>query len=30
MGRLPDTEEDVARAEYTVVDVLCGGLEPRA
>lgn len=26
LGRLPDGVEDVARAEQTVVDVLCGGL----
>jgi TetR/AcrR family fatty acid metabolism transcriptional regulator len=27
MGQLPDDDEDVARAEQTVVQVLCGGLE---
>jgi TetR/AcrR family fatty acid metabolism transcriptional regulator len=26
MGQLPDEEEDVKRAERTVVDMLCGGL----
>jgi TetR/AcrR family fatty acid metabolism transcriptional regulator len=26
LGRLPDSEEDVARAERTVVDILAGGL----
>jgi TetR/AcrR family fatty acid metabolism transcriptional regulator len=26
MGQLPDDEEDVKRAERTVVDMLCGGL----
>ena len=26
MGRLPDGDEEVARAERTIVDVLCGGL----
>jgi hypothetical protein len=26
MGQLPDDEEDVKRAEHTVVDMLCGGL----
>jgi AcrR family transcriptional regulator len=30
MGQLPDGEEDVARAERTVVDMLCGGLERAA
>ena len=29
MGQLPDGEEDVARAERTVVEMLCGGLEQR-
>ena len=29
MGQLPGDEADVARAEQTVVDVFCGGLEPR-
>jgi AcrR family transcriptional regulator len=28
LGRLPDSDEDVARAERTVVDVLAGGLTP--
>jgi AcrR family transcriptional regulator len=28
LGRLPDGDEDVARAERAVVDVLCGGLAP--
>ena len=27
MGQLPDDDDDVARAEQTVVQVLCGGLE---
>ena len=27
MGQLPDGDDDVARAEQTVVQVLCGGLE---
>jgi len=27
MGQLPDDDEDVARAEQTVLQVLCGGLE---
>lgn len=26
LGRLPDGDEEVARAEQTVIDVLCGGL----
>jgi TetR/AcrR family transcriptional regulator, fatty acid metabolism regulator protein len=26
MGRLPDGDEEVARAERTIVDVICGGL----
>jgi TetR/AcrR family fatty acid metabolism transcriptional regulator len=26
MGRLPDGDEEVARAERTIVDVVCGGL----
>jgi hypothetical protein len=26
LGQLPDGEEEVARAERTVVDVVCGGL----
>jgi TetR/AcrR family fatty acid metabolism transcriptional regulator len=26
LGRLPDTEEDLARAEYTVVEIVTGGL----
>jgi hypothetical protein len=26
LGQLPDGEEEVARAERTVVDLLCGGL----
>ena len=30
MGQLPDEEEDVARAERTVVELVCGGLEQRA
>jgi TetR/AcrR family fatty acid metabolism transcriptional regulator len=30
MGQLPDAEEGVARAERTVVEMLCGGLEQRA
>jgi TetR/AcrR family transcriptional regulator, fatty acid metabolism regulator protein len=30
LGQLPDGEEDVARAEQTVVEMLCGGLEQRA
>jgi TetR/AcrR family transcriptional regulator, fatty acid metabolism regulator protein len=29
LGQLPDGEEDVARAEHTVVEMLCGGLEQR-
>ena len=29
MGRLPDGEEEVARAERTILDVVCGGLAPR-
>ena len=27
-GRLPDTEEDVARAEHTLVEIVTGGLAP--
>lgn len=27
MGRLPDGDEEVARAERTIVDLVCGGLE---
>jgi len=30
MGRLPDGDEEVARAERTIVDVVCGGLERAA
>jgi AcrR family transcriptional regulator len=30
MGQLPDGEEDVARAERTAVELLCGGLEQPA
>ncbi len=30
LGRLPDGDEEVARAEQTVIDVLCGGLAARA
>jgi len=30
MGQLPDDEEDVARAERTVVELVCGGLEQPA
>ncbi len=30
MGQLPDDEDDVARAERTVVELVCGGLEQRA
>jgi hypothetical protein len=26
MGRLPDGDEEVARAERTIFDVVCGGL----
>ena len=26
LGRLPDGDEEVARAERTIVDVVCGGL----
>ena len=26
MGRLPDGDEEVARAERTILDVVCGGL----
>jgi TetR/AcrR family fatty acid metabolism transcriptional regulator len=26
LGRLPDTDEDVARAERTVVEIVAGGL----
>lgn len=29
LGQLPDGDEEVARAERTVVDVVCGGLAPR-
>jgi TetR/AcrR family fatty acid metabolism transcriptional regulator len=29
MGRLPDGDEEVARAERTILDVVCGGLAPR-
>ena len=29
LGQLPDSEEDVARAEHTVVDLLCDGLTCR-
>jgi TetR/AcrR family transcriptional regulator, fatty acid metabolism regulator protein len=28
LGRLPDTEEDIARAERTVVEIVAGGLAP--
>jgi TetR/AcrR family transcriptional regulator, fatty acid metabolism regulator protein len=28
LGRLPDTEEDVARAEHTLVEIVTGGLAP--
>ena len=28
LGRLPDSEEDVARAERTVVEIVAGGLAP--
>jgi AcrR family transcriptional regulator len=30
LGQLPDDDEEVARAERTVVDVVCGGLAPGA
>ena len=30
LGQLPDGDEEVARAERTVVDLLCGGLTPAA
>lgn len=30
MSRLPDGDEEVARAERTIVDVVCGGLERAA
>jgi hypothetical protein len=26
LGQLPDGDEEVARAERTVIDVVCGGL----
>jgi hypothetical protein len=26
LGQLPDGDEEVARAEQTVVDLVCGGL----
>ena len=29
IGRLPDRDDDVARAERTILDVVCGGLAPR-
>jgi hypothetical protein len=29
MGRLPDGDEEVARAERTILDVVCGGLASR-
>ena len=29
LGQLPDGDEEVARAERTVIDVVCGGLIPR-
>ncbi len=28
LGRLPDSDEDVARAEHTVVEIVTGGLAP--
>jgi hypothetical protein len=28
LGRLPDSEEDVARAERTLVEIVTGGLAP--
>jgi len=28
VGRLPDSEEDVARAEHTLVEIVTGGLAP--
>jgi AcrR family transcriptional regulator len=28
LGRLPDSEEDVARAEHTLVEIVTGGLAP--
>jgi hypothetical protein len=28
LGRLPDGEEDVARAERTLVEIVTGGLAP--
>ena len=28
LGQLPDGDEDVARAERTVIDLVCGGLAP--
>jgi AcrR family transcriptional regulator len=28
LGRLPDSEEDVARAEHTLVEIVAGGLAP--
>ena len=29
LGQLPDGDEEVARAERTIVDVVCGGLSVR-
>jgi TetR/AcrR family fatty acid metabolism transcriptional regulator len=28
LGRLPDSEDDVARAEHTLVEIVSGGLAP--
>jgi hypothetical protein len=30
LGQLPDGDEEVARAERTIVDVVCGGLSARS
>jgi hypothetical protein len=30
MGQLPDGDEEVARAERTIIDVVCGGLAARS
>jgi TetR/AcrR family fatty acid metabolism transcriptional regulator len=30
LGQLPDSDEEVARAERTVIDVVCGGLTARS
>jgi hypothetical protein len=29
LGQLPDTDEDVAQAERTAIDLVLGGLKPR-